>query len=252
MATADAGWSFCVVTDGRRPHKLRREIRSIRRLRIPVCEILVAGSPPAHLDGVTAIVMHEAASQGRLGAMRTALAQRARYERLVVCDDDLIFRPDFRAGVERHGDDFDALAVRVLNPDGTRYWDRCTLGGERGHRLLDYDESGDEGVYVSGAVSVLRRRVALEVGWNPRLRFYEAEDVDFSRRLVAAGHRIEFCREASVLHDDVRYGQEGLVVRRHDGPEGRRHRNLSRLLRWRTLADGRIDWTLRQMGMRGA
>jgi len=247
----EPGWSFCIVTDGARPAKLRRQIRSIRRLRIPHHEILVAGAPPAWLEGVTKIPMPEAAAQGRLGAMRMALVERARYERLVVCDDDLVFRPDFRHGIERHADDFDALAVRVLNPDGSRYWDRCTVGGPRGHRLLRYDEEEDENVYLSGAICVLRREATLRVRWNADLRFYEGEDVDFSRRLVAAGYRIGFCREASVVHDDPRYRQRGLAVHRHDGPDDWHVRAWGRLMRPITLARGHVEWWWRRLHARG-
>ena len=232
------GWSFCIITDGRRPRKLQREVRSIRRLGFAQYEILVAGVPPAGLEGVTRIPMPGAATAGRLGEMRMALASAARFDRLVVCDDDVIFRRDFCRGLARHGGDFDVLAVRVLNPDGSRYWDRCTKGGARGHRLLDYEEAADDHVYVSGAITVLRREVALDVGWDAGLGFYEAEDVDFSRRLVAAGYRISFCREASVLHDDVRYRQLGVVVERSVGFRGFQGRIWSWMLRPLTLAFG--------------
>lgn len=245
------GWSFCIVTDGQRAAKLRRQIRSIRRLRIPHYEILVAGAPPAWLEGVTLLPMPEAAALGRLGEMRMALVEHSRYERLVVCDDDLIFRPDFRHGIERFGDDFDALAVRVLNPDGSRYWDRCTVGGPRGHRLLRYDEEDDENVYLSGAICVLRREATLRVRWNADLRFYEEEDVDFSRRFVAAGYRIEFCREASVVHDDARYRQRGLAVHRHDGPDDWHLRAWGRLMRPITLARGHVEWWWRRLHASG-
>lgn len=184
--------------------------------------------------------MPDAAAAGRLGEMRAALVRRARHERLVVCDDDLLFHRDFRRGLERFGDDFDALGVRVLNPDGTRYWDWCTVGGPRGHRLLDYEEC-DAGVYLSGAVCVLRREVARQVGWNTELGFYEGEDVDFSRRLVAAGYRIGFCPTASVVHDDVRYRQRDMSVRRYEGLGGWYHRAWGRLLRPRTASRGYVD-----------
>lgn len=239
-ASAAAGWSFCIVTDGRRPGKLRRQIRSIRRLRLPRHEILVAGAPPRSLRNVVCIPMPAAAAEGRLGAMRTALVERARFERLVVCDDDILFDRGFCDAIERHRGGFDGLAVRVLNPDGSRYWDRCTIGGARGHRLLRDDEAPDPGVYLSGAIAVLRRDAARRVGWDATLGFYENEDVDFSRRFVAAGYSIGFCAEATVVHDDVRYRQSDLVVYRFDGRDGRWHRAWGRVLRPITLARIRL------------
>ncbi len=211
---ADApGLSFCIITDGRRPRKLRREIESIRALDARDCQILVGGIVPEPLGGVERVPLVAEARAGRLGAMRNALVSRAIHAQLVVCDDDLIFHPGFGQAVLRAGARHPALAVRVLNPDGTRYWDWCSHGGPHGHRLLPYTASASH-LYASGAICVLRREVAQRVRWDDRLGFYEEEDVDFSRRLGRAGVALALCAEAVVTHDDARYRQRGARVRR--------------------------------------
>lgn len=145
------GWSFLIITNGKRPRKLLSEIESIRSLRIPEFEILVGGEPPADLpEGVGAVLAIDAARNGRLGEMRNALTSVAKYSRLVIVDDDFIFHEDFYIGLQRYGDDWEALSVRILNPDGSRFWDWATHGGPRGHVLLDYDDSDDH-VYITGA-----------------------------------------------------------------------------------------------------
>src|SRR5204863_410997 len=46
----DEGYSFCIITNGKRPEKLAAEIASIRALQIPKFEILVGGEPPAEME----------------------------------------------------------------------------------------------------------------------------------------------------------------------------------------------------------
>jgi len=53
----EPGWSFLIITNGKRPRKLAREIESIRALKIPQFEILVGGEPPTELpDGVGTVL----------------------------------------------------------------------------------------------------------------------------------------------------------------------------------------------------
>jgi FkbM family methyltransferase len=201
----ETGWSFLIITNGKRPRKLTREIESIRALKIPQFEILVGGEPPSHLpEGVGTVLAVDAARNGRLGEMRNALTAAARYDHLVVVDDDFLFHQDFYTGLQRFGDDWKALSVRILNPDGSRFWDWATHGGARGHVLLDYDESDDR-VYITGGLILLKAEVADRVQWDGGRGFYQGEDLDFSARLRAAGIRPTFNRYSTTTHDDGRY-----------------------------------------------
>lgn len=209
--------SFCIITNGKRPEKLHRELDSIRKLNIPKCEILIAGKIPPALSGdIVTVSMPEAAATGQLGAMRNALIDRAAHKVLVVADDDLLFHNDFYAGLQEHGPDFDALCSRFLNPDGTRYWDWATFGGLRGHELLAYLEH-DDFVYVTGGLCVIRAEVARTVRWDGTRGFYKGEDVDFSRRLRERGFRIKFNPYSTVTHDDPTYTQIGRGILRQEG-----------------------------------
>jgi hypothetical protein len=199
------GVSFCIITDGRRPALLHDTIASIQRLALPDCEILVSGSPPPGLAGVRLIDAAAAAKTGRLGAMRNAACREARYDRLVVCDDDMFFHADFAAAFDAL-ESTDVLCVRLLNPDGTRYWDWATHGGPRGHALLEYDET-DPFVYVTGGLAIMHAHVHERVPWHDDIGFYAGEDLDWSARLRAAGLRIAFTPHATVTHCDARYTQ---------------------------------------------
>ena len=211
-----AGYSFCIITNGKRPEKLAREIESIRALNVPTFEILVGGEVPPGLPDVTVVPLVEAAAGGRLGEMRNRLVQAARYDHIVVADDDMVFHEDFYEGLRTFGENYDVLCVRMHNPDGTRYWDWATCGGTKGHRLLDYDEQ-DPYVYPTGGLCILKAAVARRVVWDEARGFYQGEDVDFGRRLREAGVRIRFCRFSTVTHDDPQYTQiDEVVVRRAD------------------------------------
>lgn len=220
----EAGWSFLIITNGKRPGKLRREIESIQALNIPACEILVGGEPPASLPaGVGTAPAVDAARNGRLGEMRNVLTAAAHYDHLVVVDDDFIFHSDFFSGLQNYGEDWDVLAVRILNPDGTRFWDWATHGGPRGHVLLNYDEQ-DEHVYNTGGLCLLKSYVADRVKWDDGRGFYQGEDVDFASRLRAAGYRPKFNRHSTTTHDDPRYTLKmapvGLQIVRRDAEVG--------------------------------
>src|ERR1035438_10831485 len=80
MLTARArspGFSFCIITHGRRPEKLLQEIASIRALQIPHYEILVGGDVAFELpEGVVFVPAVAAARAGRLGEMRNRLVDR--------------------------------------------------------------------------------------------------------------------------------------------------------------------------------
>ncbi|HQH26066.1 MAG TPA: glycosyltransferase [Oligoflexia bacterium] len=216
ITEAQSGYSFCIITNGKRPAKLRREIESIRALNIPACEILVSGEVPPGFEDVRIVPALDAARNGRLGEMRNRLTEAAQYDHLVVCDDDLIFQQDFYRGLCDFGENYDVLCVRFLNPDGTRYWDWATSGGPRGHYLLDYDLT-DPFVYVTGGLCVMKAYVASKVKWDDARGFYQAEDIDFSDRLKQAGFTIKLCTASSVIHDDNSYTQIDIaVVKRPD------------------------------------
>jgi glycosyltransferase involved in cell wall biosynthesis/thioredoxin-like negative regulator of GroEL len=201
----EPGWSFLIITNGKRPRKLAREIESIRALKIPQFEILVGGEPPTELpEGVGTVLAVDAARNGRLGEMRNALTAAARYDHFVVVDDDFIFHDDFYSGLQRYGDDWKALSVRILNPDGSRFWDWATHGGPRGHVLLDYTDDDDH-VYITGGLILLKAEVADRVKWDDGRGFYQGEDLDFSSRLRKAGIRPSFNRHSSTTHDDGHY-----------------------------------------------
>jgi len=200
------GYTFGIITNGKRAEKLSNEVGSILRLNIPKFEILVCGIMPSLclMPSVQFIEAREAAAEGRLGYLRNQLAKFANYDHLIIADDDMLFAPDFYQGLLKFGEDYEVQCCRLLNPDGTRNWDWVTKGGKRGHCLIEYWED-DPYIYVSGGRIIMKRFVFDKVQWNDQLGFNQEEDIDFSQRLHEAGISIKMNPYAVMIHDDPSY-----------------------------------------------
>lgn len=212
-----SGYSFCICTNGKAPDTLSDEIRSIRSLNMPAYEMLVAGTLPPNFGckDIQYIPAMEAARSGRQGEMRNLLLKAARYDTVVFADDDLIFREDFYSGLLHFGDNFDVLCVNVLDMEGTRYWNWATIGGPRGHVLLDYTES-DPFLYITGALCIVKSWVAECIQWNSSCSIDLQVYIDFTRRLQLSGFQIALCTYATVVHNDGRITHAGNQIFRLD------------------------------------
>jgi hypothetical protein len=184
-------YSFVIITDMREPDKLQAEIDSIKALNIPSYEILV---------------VKDVDKSGKLGRLRNSGCRQAKGDVLIVADDDLVFHDDFYTGLLEYGDDFDVLSCKLLNPDGTRYWDwKAHANGK--NWLMPYDVIHPD-VSLTGGLVIMKADVFKQVQWDDRRGFYQDEDVDFSSRLKQSGMRIAFNPHSTVTHDAA-YTQEG-------------------------------------------
>ena len=193
------GYSFCIITDNKESQKLQREIESIHALLIPESEIniFVDDTPPF----------------GRTGTLRNKVCRMAKYDHLIVADDDLIFHKDFYQGLLHFGDDYEVTACKILNPDGSRFYDwKIQVDGK--NYLLDYDKT-DPNISLTSGIYIMKQWVFQKVQWSDDLGYYEGEDVDFSDRLKLAGVRIALNPYCAVTHD-APYKQAGQSVLRMD------------------------------------
>jgi GT2 family glycosyltransferase len=193
------GYSFCIITDKKEPKKLQREIESIQRLKIPNYEINIVE------DNLT--------PSGQIGKLRNNVCNLAKYDHLIVADDDLVFHKDFYEGLLQFGEDYDVAACRILNPDGSRFYDwKIHVNGK--NYLIDYDIT-DKNISLSGTFYIMKQWVFQKIHWSDELGYYQGEDVDFSDRLKVAGIRISFNPYCVITHD-APYKQAGKSVLRMD------------------------------------
>jgi len=209
--------SFCIITNGKKPELLKIVLRSIRAQQIPEFEVIVAGRHREE-PGLRYVPATEAADTGRLGEMRNRAVAQARYQNIVMLDDDIVLAPNWYRAFLDYGRDFDILTSQIRLPDGGRYYDHASAGGPRGHRFLDEGEE-DDFVYMTGGGGwVMKDVVARRVQWDAERAFYQEEDVDFSRRCQAAGFRISHHHAQVVYHADPSYTTIGRALkRRRDG-----------------------------------
>lgn len=226
------GYSFGIITNGQRNEKLLRLINTIRLQKTPLdsYEILIAGCVEeiASLQGIRTFPMVDAASQGRLGAMRNVLARAAMFNKFVCLDDDFLLHPKWAEAVEEVRGDFDVATSIILNPDLSRYCDWVNII-ENYTFLRAYHEMFDKCQYVTGGYGIYKDFIFLEHSWNDDLGFYQGEDVSFSKRLFEAGFQLKFIPKAIVMHDDERYRQKGYGVVRLKTAEERLNDPLTSL-----------------------
>jgi hypothetical protein len=209
------GYSFGIITNGKRPEKLHRLIETIRMQKLPPdrYEILVTGIVDwlTHYDSISKFPMQHAAEEGRLGAMRNVLAKEAGFNKFVCLDDDFLLHSGWAEAVDEVQDDFDVATGIILNPDLSRYCDWVNIIGNYTF-LRGYHEKFDTCQYVTGGYGIYKDFIFSDHRWNEELGFYQGEDVSFSRRLFDAGYQLKFIPKAIVMHDDERYRQKGYGV----------------------------------------
>ena len=188
------GYSFVIITDSKEPDKLQNLIASIEAQEFEQVEI---------------IVVRDTKQEGRLGALRNAGCRQAKYDTLIVMDDDLILHKDFYPGLKRYGNEYEVLSCRILNPDYTRYWD-WKAHENHGNWLLDYGDT-DPRVSITGGVCIMKAWVFKLVQWDEARPINNEEDVDFSNRLKEKKVRIEMNPYSTVTHD-ANYTQFGRGV----------------------------------------
>lgn len=213
--------SFIIITDGKKPHKLLNQIQSIRYQKILNYEIIIVGNPNNifyNQPDITIVEDKEGASNGNLSSMRNKACRVARYEYLVISDDDMLFCLDWYHKLSSYKNLSDITTTCVKLPDGTRFWDHCCYHSPiNGHKILDINEQ-DDYLYMSGGQSwIMNKAVFDKVQWDETISFYQAledrknhnEDTDFAERCRSNGFIIKHIHDIVVYHDDATYSSIG-------------------------------------------
>lgn len=163
------------------------------------------------------------ASTGQISIMRNLGAENSQYEILFFLDDDVMLEKDWYEKFNSFETNFDIYANKMLLPNGDRCWDKAVLFGGC-HTLVDYEhDKYDHNLYQTGTYLVIKRDVFFNIKYNEEIGYYggkingENEDVDFSKRLYAAGYHIEFDKNNTVFHmDNTLIQNYNVVVKRNE------------------------------------
>jgi glycosyltransferase involved in cell wall biosynthesis len=213
--------SFCIITTGNRPDKLRLCIKSIHRnfSSVDPYEIIVVGNNIDQFSDLDAVFIEDNEYVEFLGKRRNICTENSKGDILVHCDDDVVFPSDWYKKFlkfNNYNPNWRIMGNKVLLPDGSRYWDRATYLPN--HKMVNYDfRSTDVTFYQSGCFCISRKSLMEEISWDDTIPFYAMfkglghnEDVDFSLRLKNKGIDIYFDKENIVWHNDFSYNSNNI------------------------------------------
>ena len=206
------GISFVIITNGKKFDTTTRAINSIidtinNKL---AYEIILVGDTEKYKSLSKAILLDykNLANTGNLSAMRNRGAEIAKYDTIVITDDDILFDKYWYSNLAKFSlnNDWDVYSCKLLSPDGSRCWDRAVVFGEY-QSLVEYSHNKyDKNLYQTGGYLVIKKNIFLKLKFDESITYYSNglinEDVDFSKRLYQNNYHIEFDEFNSVYHED--------------------------------------------------
>lgn len=220
--------SFVIITNGVKSEELLLQVKSIVSQNIPTYEIIIVGKTnhKFNLPQIKFIEDTYNADRGSLGGLRNKACSLAKYDNLVISDDDMLFPKNWYSNLLK-SPNFEILTTCIRNPDGTRFWDNaCYMSPKYGHINLNYNQE-DDYKYMSGGQSwLIKKSIWEKVKWDEELLIYKMnnlqdyskglhnEDTDFAVRCRSNGYKIKHDHNVIVYHNDKTYTGIGRMVRR--------------------------------------
>jgi len=188
---ARTGWSVVIITNGKSNETLLKTIASAEKeLHSSNGEIIIVGPPNLPLPANSKIKIKyiryydSKRLPGLITRKKNLGARAAEYDKLVICHDYIFFEAGWKNGYDKFGDNFDVCINKIINLDGKRNWDWVTFDYPNiGMALLPYDTECTRYQFIGGMYFVVKRDFFLANPLNEKLRWAEAEDIDWSKRI---------------------------------------------------------------------
>lgn len=197
------GISFCIITSGKEDHQLQKTIDSIVALNVPTYEIIIVGGDSTTIttnDKIKWFPFDESAKAhiivdhkpGRwITRKKNLTVQYAQYDICVVIHDYLQFDSNWWIEFEKFGYHWDICVHRTVNwlgarPEGFRV-DRHPLlprGCMVPYDMIDLIQY----MGIQGNYQCIKRERWLEEPLNEDLLWGQAEEMEWSRRVVPKFH----------------------------------------------------------------
>lgn len=207
--------SFGITTNCKTPDITNMSIKSIHNTmtssaisdNIVTYDIIAVGRH-SKLKGLTeAFDNFDGADDGFLGRIRNQIIDCTTGDIIVYLDDDILLPQDWCENFLRYGERCGVLGNRILNCDGSRYWDRATYDP---HLIVDYDHPLDDPkLYQTSGFMLTTREVAKQHRWNESIHFRQHEDLEYSQRIAKFGNPLCFDKNNYVWHYDYDCIQNG-------------------------------------------
>ena len=189
-------FSFGIITNNVVDYRI---IESIKNQNIDNYEIIVVGGEDKYKGyDVKHIPFDE--SSGKYTVKKNMITENAVYENIVYLHDYYILSYGWYQGFLKFGNDWDISMNVILNSDGTRFRDWCVWddpdlcfpgGGEltsenSNHRIVlpKYNYNKTQYMYISGGYWVSKKSVMEKESIDETLDWGEAEDVEWSKRVL--------------------------------------------------------------------
>jgi glycosyltransferase involved in cell wall biosynthesis/GT2 family glycosyltransferase len=208
------GISFCIPTNGKRPEKTELTIKSIKaQLGVPV-EIILCGDVDnfRHIEDVVLVDRKMEAHSRKVALLRNKAADLAKYNTIAWCDDDIVLEKEWSKAIISYSsiNEWKVLGTKILNPDGSRHWDRGILSPRI---LVDYEYPAySRNLVQTSGFFLVKKEVWDKVKWDEnKLVFSDRdgsgipEDVQYSLDLINNGYQVFIDKELIVWHNDSRY-----------------------------------------------
>lgn len=233
--------SFCIISIGDKPDKLRLSVESIHRnfTSRDDYEIIIVGNNIEQFSDLDVTLIEDNEYVEFLGKRRNIATNFAKSEILVHCDEDLVFPKDWYINFQKYNNknpNWQVLGNKVLLPDGTRYWDRNIYFPY--HVMVDYDYNSISDVfYQSGCFGLFKRSLLNIENWDDNIPFYGTqkgfkhnEDVEFSIRLHNLGIKLSFDKNNLVWHNDFSYLSNNQTCNKNPHKDNVKYKSLQFIL----------------------
>jgi glycosyltransferase involved in cell wall biosynthesis len=211
--------SFCIPTNGARIEKTLKTIESIKREAVNIPhEIIIAGNvePFSKVKGVKLIDKKQESLSRKVSVLRNSSADASTGDVIVWCDDDIVLGKNWYDTTVKYSENngWNVLGCKILNPDGTRHWDRGTINPRK---LVSYDyPCYSRNLLQTSGFFMVRRNVFEKARWNEdRLAYADRqekqipEDLQYSLDLLSLGYELAFNELSHVWHNDDSYTEWG-------------------------------------------
>ena len=203
------GWTFGVLTTGKRLANIEQFIDSVERHCREPYEILIVSAVDfggiAERRGVRVLHFDEHDDLGWITKKKNLICDEASYSDILVCHDRFSLDADFTEDFNGWGYSYGLAAVRVRLADGRRGLDWAVVSSQNqvwsAGGLLDY-RAYSQYAYNPGGATLIRKPFWRDFPWNENLFWNEHEDVELCRRVQRSGGIIELAAATVLAAED--------------------------------------------------